>query len=356
MRISRRKQYFKKHKKKYTFIYSTRFIYKSLFILLLTFIFYKLNITKNNSLPPIQINTSNTINIQKANDNYVYFSCFIAMGKAENLHARELIEHYISIGFEKFYLGDDNSPNSEQLSDVLQDYIDKGYVDIIDVRGKNLTLTDYYQYSLEKYKHKCKWMSFYDFDEYLEFVDKNMTIKDYLSLDIFNKCDVIKIHWLMVFDNGLIHYDNRTLKERFPKPDYSTFMNHFHKSIVRGRNYNGTMWTKATGVHQPNETLVYGCNEIGNRVYDTHGILTSPIYKYGYIKHYSWKTIEEFGQKLLRGFDHGGKYDINSKVEAFFKYNKFTKEKLEIIENILNTTFPKFHLKENDNDIKILLN
>ena len=344
MRINRRKKFFKKINKKriITFFYSSIYIYKTLIILLLTFIFLYLTITENNLLRHTNIIISKkTINTKKVN-NSLYFSCFIAMGKSENLYARELIEHYISIGFEKFYLGDDNSLHDEQLSDVLQDYIDKGYVDIIDIRGKNWSLVDYYQYSLEKYKHTCKWMSFYDFDEYLEFVDKNMTIKDYLSLDIFNKCDVIKIHWLMFFDNGLIHYDNRTLKERFPKPDYNCFMNNFHKSIVRGRDYNGTMWTKATGNHQPNETLVYGCNEIGNRVYDTHGILTSPIYKYGYIRHHSSKTIEEFGKKLLRGFDHR-KYNFKERVEDFFKYNEFTKEKLEIIENMLNTTFTEYH-------------
>ena len=325
MRINRRKKYFKKKHKYFhiTFIDLYKYIYKALIILILAFMY--LNVKKNNSQPHITSSiTKFNFNIHNKNNN-TYFSCFIAMGKKENLHARELIDHHIQVGFEKFYLADDNSFNTEQLSDVLQDYIDKGYVDIIDVRGKNWTLIQYFQYSLEKYKHTCKWMAFYDFDEYLEFVDKNMTIKDYLSLDIFNKCDVIKIHWLMFFDNGLLHYDNRTLKERFPKPTYNCFMNKFHKSIVRGRDYNGTMWTKETGVHQPNETLVYGCNEIGNRVYDTHGILTSPIYKYGYIKHYSWKSIEEFGQKLLRGYDNGGKYNFNSKVEEFFRYNEFTK-------------------------------
>jgi hypothetical protein len=54
----------------------------------------------------------------------------------------------------------------------------------------------------------------------LEFKNKNMTIKDYLSLDGFDKCDLVKIHWLMYYDNDLVYYENKPLQERFTKPDY----------------------------------------------------------------------------------------------------------------------------------------
>ena len=37
----------------------------------------------------------------------------------------------LSIGFDKFVLGDDNSIGSEKLSDILQEYMDKGIVEII---------------------------------------------------------------------------------------------------------------------------------------------------------------------------------------------------------------------------------
>lgn len=41
------------------------------------------------------------------------------MTKIENKYARKLIEHYKNLGFDKFYLADDNLLNSEKLSDIL---------------------------------------------------------------------------------------------------------------------------------------------------------------------------------------------------------------------------------------------
>lgn len=241
---------------------------------------------------------------------------------------------------------DDNIIGGEKLLDVLQDYVDKGFVEIFDKRGKKMSMTEYYEFILKYVKNKCKWLLYYDYDELLEFMDKNMTLKNYLSRKSFDKCDVIKIHWLMYYDNGLIRYDNRTLNERFPNPTYRTFENNFHKSIVRVRYYPDNMWTTSTGPHQPNETLINMCDAVGDLANVRHGILGYPNYKYCYLKHYSMKTAEEYALKLFRGEPQEIKYDLknlNDRVDRFFKYNKFNKEKLAFFEKKLNMTFPKYH-------------
>ena len=120
-----------------------------------------------------------------------------------------------------------------------------------------------------------------------------MTIKDFLSFDVFKKCDIIKIHWLIYDDNDLVYYDNRALKERFPRSVYNAFDNKFHKSILRGQNYSGIIWSSSTGVHQPNESLVNMCDDVGNLANVPHGILGYPNYKYC-IRHHRMKTIEEY--------------------------------------------------------------
>ena len=53
------------------------------------------------------------------------------MGKLENLYSRELISYYMNLGVEKFVFGDNNLRGTEKLSDVLQDYISNGIVDIL---------------------------------------------------------------------------------------------------------------------------------------------------------------------------------------------------------------------------------
>ena len=86
----------------------------------------------------------------------------------------------------------------------------------------------------------------YDADEFLEFNDKNMTIKNYLEMPFFDKCDAIKIHWKIFNDNNLVYYDNRTLKERFPYAQ--NYHNNFHKSIIRGKDYNGIIFNDGPSV------------------------------------------------------------------------------------------------------------
>ena len=69
----------------------------------------------------------------------------------------------------------------------------------------------------------------FDMDEFLYIVDDSL--KGYLTNKRFNKCDFIKINWVIPSDNNLLHYDNRTLFERFKGPYKKT---PYIKSIIRG--------------------------------------------------------------------------------------------------------------------------
>jgi hypothetical protein len=57
-----------------------------------------------------------------------------------------------------------------------------------------------------------------DMDEFLYLVEDN-SLNDYLNNNNFEKCDFIKFNWAISTDNNLLHYDNRSLFERF-KPPY----------------------------------------------------------------------------------------------------------------------------------------
>ena len=296
---------------------------------------------KDSKKEPFEIYIRKIITNNKENSPN-YFSCFVGIAKLENLYARELVQHYISIGFDKFYLGDHNSFDTEPLSNVLKDYIDKGFVDIIDLREQKIKLVDYYNYIFNTKKNICKWFTFYDFDEFLEFNDKNMTIKTYLSKEEFNKCDSILTHWLMFYDNDIVHYDNRPVMERFSKPDYNTFYNNYHKSIVRAKNYSGILFHNG---HQPNISLVKFCDAEGNIENFRDGYLGRPKFKYCHLNHYSLKTIEELMRKFKRGnfgYKYNYNFDYDYKIKLFFKYDKITNEKLDIVEKTLNYNCSEF--------------
>ena len=158
----------------------------------------------------------------------------------------------------------------------------------------------------------------------------------------FDKCDVARIHWLIYNDNNLVYYDERPIMERLNHSVFPSQWNKFHKSIVRGKDFKGVMFNGS--MHQLlTETITQQCDAEGNIEKNGKGILTNPKYKYCHIRHYIYKTAEEFAMKILRGRHRKTKFKVEETVDGFFKLNTFTEEKLEVIERILKMKFPKFH-------------
>jgi len=313
--------------------------------LFLYFLFFK--ILKINNL--IFGNLENFNKFNTNNTRNEYYACFCGVAKQENKYAKELVDYYINLGVEKFIFGDNNLPNSEKLSDVLQEYISNGIVDIIEIFGSTIGQAEFGQSMYEKYKKKCRWFLFFDFDEYLEiFFKQNETLKlkQFLSNKIFLKCESISFNWLIYTDNDLMFYDNRTLLKRFTTPNYKDRANIFVKSIVRG-NLDKIIFYPKTSQHVPSKKLSI-CDSKGNlkdpEYYDPFAI-SPPIFDYGYLKHFTTKTAEEFCVKMKRGNNRGLKFDFNERVQLFFYHNKFTEEKLKLFENTFNRSFNIFNKK-----------
>ena len=91
-------------------------------------------------------------------DKYIYDICIVTTAKCENLYARQYVEYYLKLGVDKFYIGDDNPENTENLFDILDDYIKKGIVDVETMRARNLTQMYFYEYSFRAVKLRCYFM------------------------------------------------------------------------------------------------------------------------------------------------------------------------------------------------------
>jgi hypothetical protein len=122
------------------------------------------------------------------------------MGKMENLYVKEFISYYFKLGVDKIFIYDDNDMNSERISDMI-DFQYKEYVKIFEAKKINIpnqskAFTDCY----EKYNSFFDWIIMIDMDEFLYI--KNETLKNYLLNPVFNKCDFIKIHWVLTTDNN----------------------------------------------------------------------------------------------------------------------------------------------------------
>ena len=187
-------------------------------------------------------------------------------------------------------------------------------------------------------------MAFFDFDEFLV-LKKHKDIHEYLSDEMFNDYDCVKINWMLYDDNDLIEDDGRPVNERLTRPcDYDIkigydFPQNYHvKSIVRG----GSISRCKGGGWNPHVPFMFEntCNGDGIRGN------TSPFQPYSYenawIKHFSLKTLEEFiNNKLVRGLGDRKLEDYLklNPINDFFKLNKKTDEKIKYInDRCVNTS------------------
>ena len=141
-----------------------------------------------------------------------------AIIKNENLYLREWVEHYINLGFDKIILYDNNEPNGEYPGLVIQDYIDNGYVDVINYRYI-LGYTNNFSFSLspqisayndclEKYKNDLDWIAFFDVDEFLELIKVKNIHQQFEDVD-YSKFNCVVLFWRFYGSPDTIYYDNK---------------------------------------------------------------------------------------------------------------------------------------------------
>jgi len=262
------------------------------------------------------------------------------MGRKENLYIKEFIEYYLKLDIDHIFIYDDNEPGTEKMSDVLE----KKYLNNVTIfNAKSLSIRgqpDAFTKCYNSYKNKFDWFLMVDMDEFLYIV--NDTLKVYLNNKRFDKCDFIKIHWVLPTDNNLIYYDKRPLFERF-KPPYIN--SNQIKSIIRGNIPNLTYW-----VHSPLISPIrnISCNDEGKIIYNREinmQYLKPMNIKKAFIIHFKYKSTEEFVNKFKRGYRNPSKEHLNTylilSLIDYFKNNKVTIDKVNFIKKELNINLIK---------------
>ena len=256
--------------------------------------------------------------------------CLCTMGKKENRYIREFVEHYKNYGIDKIFLYDNNNIEEEKFESIINDYIDNGFVELIDYRGKIRVLMEMMNDCYKRNYRNYDWLIFFEIDEYIHL--KNIkNIKKYLQSSKFYKCQRIQLNWIFHTDNNLLYYDERPLKVRFTererkardvkRGDWNGI-----KSILRGHISN----IKINCVHTLNHKL-RSCDGFGKiKVID--GIITRDAdFENYYIDHYYCKSTEEFINKITKG-DALFVDNRMDRIRTYFAYNKITKDKIDLIE------------------------
>ena len=183
-----------------------------------------------------------------------------------------------------------------------------------------------------------------DMDEYLYIV--NNTLKNYLSNQIFNKCDFIVFNWVIPNDNNLVKYDSRPLFQRFKGPYKKSKI---IKSIIRGNIQDLKYWVHSP-FFSPKKNIT--CNNEGKIIfYKKMNFFSSNqiSIKKAYIIHYRYKSTEEFINKYKRGVRNwfGKKISncLKRLINNFFIVNKITFEKINYMEKELNLNLSEYRNK-----------
>ena len=103
--------------------------------------------------------------------------CLCTVGKLENRYIREFVEHYKKYDIDKIFLYDNNEFNGEKFEDVISDYINNNYVEIINRRGKRGDLMKIMDDCYQKNHNNYDWLIFYEIDEFIYLKDfKNIKV------------------------------------------------------------------------------------------------------------------------------------------------------------------------------------
>lgn len=262
------------------------------------------------------------------------------IGRCENAYIREFLMHYQKINVDKVFLYDNNFDGEEYFEDVIQEFIDNEFVEVIPYRNKHFCQLQAYQHCYDTHKDEYDWFLFIDCDEYL-YMTGFTDIKLFLAQYQYNCYDMIHINLMNYGDNDLVKQSDELLCERFKTPilplDYTKLYNFPENdhivSIIRGHlpevKWDGTP-------HTPTNSLNC-CDARGNKCISAMPFIHPFDFSAAHFKHYSTKTLEEYLKiKAKRGFPDGNKdyFKNNDAVKDFFIVNQITDEKLSYLKEV----------------------
>lgn len=242
---------------------------------------------------------------------FKYNTAIVAIVKNEGPYIAEWIDFHKKIGFDKFYIY--NNDSTDNTVNILQKYISEGVVDLIPYSGKNLQCFAYND-AIEKHKFECKYMACIDLDEYILPMTTG-TVRDLIDIIEVNKnAGGIGIHWCCFGSSG-----HKT------KPLGRVIDNYLYRAEDSYKNHIAikTFFNPRKVIAYPNPHYpVYrhgfiNINENGHRIV---GACDSEItYSKVRINHYFCKSEEECKRKIARG-----KADIDGNYpwEQFFEYDR----------------------------------
>ena len=215
--------------------------------------------------------------------NYKYFLSMLAIVRDENDYLEEWIRYHINLGFEHFYIYDNESavPVKDYLESAGFEHLDK--LTILDWNTSGWSQQDAYNDFLEKYKNETKWIFTADPDEFIFIKDNTKGLKDFLEEN--SQYASIKCLWQHFNANGHEKKTDEPVLKRFTKAV------HWDGDKRGGKKFA-----------QTNRILNYRSYVPQLRMETRHLEYDSDIVTdYFQLNHYYTKSYEEWLEKIKRG-------------------------------------------------------
>lgn len=240
------------------------------------------------------------------NMDFKYEMAAVAISKNEGPYIREWLEYHKIVGFQKFFIYDNES--SDDTKQVLQPYIETGLVEYTYIQGKARQL-DAYNDAINKHKHECRWMAFFDMDEFIMPTTPFRPIVEIISEIVYNSgrgaCGV-GINWALYGSSHLLKRVPGLVMDNFI---YRAEITHWSSVLVK-TICNPRMVVDYISPHYPLYKIGgYSVGESdGKRQYGWYH--HNVAYKNVRVNHYFTKSKQEYIKKHNRGLaDRIGKYD-----------------------------------------------
>lgn len=158
---------------------------------------------------------------------YKYYLTIVVIAKNESAYISEWLAFHKLQGVEKVFLYDNDS--TDNMRDVLQPYIEDGYVVYNEIPGRYRQY-DAYNDAINRYGHLAKYMAFIDCDEFMMSVDPDRSLLEIIE-SAFRKdgnAGGLGINWCIYGSSGYV-----------TKPEGGLVMENFthHSHINYERNY-----------------------------------------------------------------------------------------------------------------------
>jgi len=178
-------------------------------------------------------------------------------------------------------------------------------------------------------------MFFFDIDEFLAIDFKYDNLFDFLN--DFSKYDGIKVQWRLYGDNGHLHYENKTLNERFLSKDNESYSN-MVKTILKCKKYNYHLFFSAHGVYNKRPYFVnLKKKRVKYYLKDEKSYKDLPVY----LNHFYSKSTEEYiKRKYMKsdasfGVNKDKNFSLTFVKNNYFSHNKYTEEKDNMFNSLI---------------------